>query len=387
MSSYGPPILGSGVLGRLARPRNRLLTRTQYRLLDFFDTLPPALARAYSAMARRLVGGYLYSIKVELNEACTLRCKMCYVPGDRHELEFGLVKSLLDQVKGLGVRIELLGGEPLEYKSIADLVCYAKFVTGSPLVSLYTNGLDASPEMSAQLKSAGLDAAIVSLISHRPEVHDDFTGVPGSWQRTRQGILNLRSAGVKVYTFSAIHCYNAPDYQEIDRFVRSGLDARALFYQYIPQVPNDPLMIPPRTWHDIKHWVLYDANPVHMDLVRKFFMLTGNACSGGNFVLTVKADGSVQPCPFVSDLPLGNIRETDIWTIYRNRYRNTALAELKQVPEECRDCSYSSVCGGGCRAGNRVLFGSYARRDPRCLGPWHEPIDKRAVTDHVPCFF
>jgi radical SAM protein with 4Fe4S-binding SPASM domain len=133
--------------------------------------------------------------------------------------------------------------------------------------------------------------------------------------------------------------------------------------------------------------VLAEQNPGHAEFIRKFFMLTGNACSGGNFVLTVKADGTVQPCPFVSDLPLGSIHERDIWSIYRSRYRNTALGGLKRLPEECRPCSYRSVCAGGCRAGNPRLGGRYEERDFRCLGPWSEPIAKSRVTDRLPCFF
>jgi radical SAM protein with 4Fe4S-binding SPASM domain len=116
-------------------------------------------------------------------------------------------------------------------------------------------------------------------------------------------------------------------------------------------------------------------------------MLSGNACSGGNFVFTVKVDGSVQPCPFIDNMPLGNIGQDSIWKIFRSRFRNKELVEFKSTPEECRGCSYESVCGGGCKAGNDKHFGQYNCKDLRCLGPFSEVRDKEEVMADIPTFF
>jgi radical SAM protein with 4Fe4S-binding SPASM domain len=387
MTGYGPPVLANGILVPVGRVQNRFITGTQNQLLDFFGRLPDWAARPFARSARRLVGGYLYSLKLEVNDYCNLACRMCYVRRGTRELSLPLIRSILDQIRGCGVRLEILGGEPLLHPEIVEIVRYARSEARLPFVSLYTNGMDATPALTRDLKRAGLDAAIVSLISHRPEVHDDFTGRAGSFDRTIAGIRNLTQAGVKVFTFTAVHRYNYQDYQAIYHFVKHELKVHALYYQYIPQIKDDPLFIEPTVWHRIKRWVLYEQNPKHMEFVRRFYALTGNACSGGNFVLTVKADGSVSPCPFISDLPLGDITKTDLWTIYRNRYQNTRLYSLKCLPEECRDCAYRSVCAGGCRAGNKVQFGSYARKDPRCLGPFLPPLRTEQIIDRVPSFF
>jgi radical SAM protein with 4Fe4S-binding SPASM domain len=180
---------------------------------------------------------------------------------------------------------------------------------------------------------------------------------------------------------------NAGHCRQINRLAKNDLDAHAIFYQYIPQVKDDPLLIPAGTWADVKHWALLEENPDHARFVRRFYEMTGNACSGGNFVLTVKVDGSVQPCPFVADIPLGNIADADIWTVYRGRFSNPALVEFKSTPEECEPCAYKSACAGGCRAGNKVLYGTYARRDSRCLGPHPGPYRSAELTDRAPSFF
>lgn len=389
MKSYGRQILTKGTLDILCKQKNWIINRIQYKILNFFGRFSAhsRFARWFSRTARKLIGGYIYSLKVEVNTTCTLKCKMCYVKGPGIDLPYETIIALLNQIKGYKIHLEILGGEPLLRKDICDIIDYAKKRAKVPFISLYTNGLWASPQVSASLKNAGLDAAIVSLISHKEKVHDEFCGLPGAWEKTVTGIQNLKNANLNVYTFTAIHALNYRDYKEIYRFAKNELQVSALFYQYIPQKKDDPLMIDPLEWRKIKHWLMYEKNREHADFVRKFYMISGNACSGGNFVLTVKADGSVQPCPFISDIPLGNIYRQDIWTIFKRRFQKTALAEFKSVPKECRVCSYESICGGGCKAGNRELFGRYDRKDHRCPGPYSGPIKDEKVIEQVPTFF
>jgi radical SAM protein with 4Fe4S-binding SPASM domain len=387
--SYGDQIIRSGLLDCCIKPKSWLIARLQYRILGLFErTLAiPALAGLLARIARRLAGGYLYSVKIEVTTACNLKCKMCYVKRSDTELSFKVISSLLDSLRGCGVRIEILGGEPLVRKDIVEIVKYAKIRCKSPFVSLYTNGILANGSMTDALASAGLDAAIVSLISDRPHVQDEFTGKHGSWDQTINGIRCFLDSGIKVYTFTAIHSLNCNDYRSIYNFVKNDIHAHALFYQYIPQQKDDPLMIDPLQWQKIKHWVLMEKNRSHMEFVRNFCMLTGNACSGGNFVLTVKADGIIQPCPFINDIPMGNIYKQDIWAIYADRFRVSGVMAFKKLPRECSSCSLKSMCGGGCRAGNQALYTTYDRKDPRCLGPYSFAPNTHDVMEYIPSFF
>jgi len=389
MISYGNQINKNALLDAFLKPKNWITTRWQYRILNHFGNLPDNsfYARCFSSMARKLVGAYIYSIKLEVNDHCELDCKMCYINKGNRQLPFALITQLLDQIKSYHIRLEILGGEPLLRQDITDIIHYAKSTGKVPFISLYTNGIHATSNLARKLKTAGLDAVIVTLISNQEQIHDAFTGQQGSWAKMIDGICQLKAAGLEVYTFTAVHRYNFQHYQDIYYYVKNELLVHALFYQYVPQHQHDDLVIDPRTWQQIKHWVLTEKNKSQQEFVTKFYMLTGNACSGGNFVLTVKVDGSVQPCPFMSDMPLGNIYQQDIWTIYKNRFRNQELVKFKSVPPECTGCSYHSVCGGGCKAGNKTVHGTYYCRDQRCLGPFYEPVKKQKVTDCVPTFF
>jgi len=387
--NYGGQIRRLGWLDVFSRVKNRIIIRRQYRILDRFKGMPFQSQRSmlFARIARRLVGGYIYSIKLEVNDYCNLKCKMCYVEMKKTDLPAGVIYSLLDQIRGFGIRLEILGGEPLMRSDIFEIIRYAKEKSGVPFISLYTNGTVVDRTMAEKLKDAGLDAILVTLVSHREDIHDEFTGTTGSWKETVKGINELEKAGVETYTFTTVHSYNKDHYRDIYRFAREDLNVHSLFYQYIPQHKDDPLLIDPRDWHEVKRWVLLETNREHMRFVRDFYVLTGNACSGGNFVFTVKADGNIQPCPFIYDIPLGNIKEEEIWKIFKNRFRNPALQEFKSLPEECRPCVYQSVCGGGCKAGNDKQHDRFNCMDMRCQGPFSEVREHEEIMADIPTFF
>ena len=368
------------------RLKTRLGLRWQGPILNVIDRLPvdSLTSRAYRQTLRRLVGPVLWSIKLEVNNDCNLSCKMCYAPKGNAVFPLEDIKRLLDDIARIGTRLEILGGEPLLREDLEEIIRYAKEKARLPQVILYTNATLADRERAARLRRAGLDAALVTFIScDEKEVHD----MGGSWNRTAEGIRHLKDAGIEVYTFTTVHAANTHRVKEIARFAREALGTHALFYQYIPQEKDDPLVPDNDQWAEVKRWVLYEKCPAHARFVRNFCTLSGSACSGGNFVFTVKVDGTVTPCPFISDIVLGKIKEQSIWEIVQNRFRVREFREFLSLPNECQDCSYADVCNGGCKAGNDVLFGRYDHKDIRCLGPWHEPIQATNVSDRLPCFF
>ncbi len=386
-TDYGPAITRPGLLDLFPRAKSRMVARAQAPILAGFGRLRTGsrASRLFARAARRLVGGFLYSIKVEVNDRCTQSCRICYIRKGQTELSLETINRLCRSIRACGVRIEILGGEPLLHPGLPEIIRAAKHLARSPYVTLYTNGILATDGLPARLKEAGLDGIIVSLMSQRADVHDSVTRSPGSWEAAVAGVRRLRESGLKVFTFTPIMSVNAADVPAIYDFVRDTLRASALFYQYIPRSEDDGLNISREEWRQAKRWV-QGRDAEHWDFVRRFDMLTGNSCSGGNFVLTVKADGSVQPCPFVDDVPMGSIYEDDIWTIYRRRFSDPRLVEFKTLPPECRTCSHRSVCGGGCRAAAQA-FGGYGRRDPKCLGPHAAPITEPGVLDCIPTFF
>jgi len=376
-------------LDAVPRLKTRLALRLRSPILESIDRLPvnSLRSRAFRQTLRHLVGGVLWSVKLEVNSACSLSCRMCYREKGREQLPMAQVKRLLDDIAGAGTRLEILGGEPLLREDLAEIIRYAKQEAKVPQVVLYTNALNAGRERAGELRAAGLDAALVTLISCDEKEHDAFVGADGAWQETLAGIDHLKEAGIAVYTFTAIHSANIHRAREIYAFVKETLGGHAVFYQYIPQRKDDPLVPDREKWEEVKRFILCETNPGHARFVREFCTLAGTACSGGYFVFTVKVDGTVTPCPFIADIRLGNIKEQSIWQIMRRRFDAEGFVEFQSLPAECRGCTYADICNGGCKAGNAVLFGRYDRRDHRCLGPWEKPPQESEVCDRLPCFF
>lgn len=369
--------------------KTRLGLSQQGAILAAIDRFPitSMRSRVLRNALRRLVGPVLWSVKIEVNNACDLSCRMCYAAKGSDLLPTDDIVRLLDDIAGTGTRVEILGGEPLMRGDIAEIIRYAKEKAHVPQVVLYTNARYAGPSRARKLTQAGLDIAIVNLISSDEEEHDAFVGKKGAWTETIAGIKHLMSVGVTVYTFTAIHSVNIGRVKEIHSFVKGTLGAHALFYQYIPQRIDDLLIPDRKSWAEIKNWILCEANSEHARFVRNFCTLAGTSCSGGDFVFTVKVDGTVSPCPFISDIPLGSIKEDSIWKIIRDRFENDRFLEFRSLPGECQHCTYASVCNGGCKAGNIMLFGHYDHKDNRCVGPWTEPFVEDKFSDRLPSFF
>ncbi len=387
--SHARPTFRRTPLDRVPRWKTRIALRRQAMILNVVDRLPLRSRRSllFCHTLRRLVGGVLWSVKLEVNNTCDLSCRMCYANKGGDALSRDTIERLLNDLAGAGTRLEILGGEPLLRADLDEIILYAKDEACIPQVVLYTSAYHADSARVEKLRAAGLDIAIVNLVSCREDEHDAFVGVGGAWKRTIAGIERFKQAGIETYTFTAVHTANINRIREIYRFVKHALGVHALFYQYIPQRKND-LLIPDREeWAEVKHFVLCEANPSHARFVRDFCALAGTACSGGYFVFTVKVDGTVTPCPFISDIVLGNIEQDSIWNIMRNRFLVDRFVEFQSLPAECRTCAYADMCNGGCKAGNAVLFDTYAHMDNRCLGPWDKPPDKAEAADCLPCFF
>ena len=270
---------------------------------------------------------------------------------------------MLRQFDRVPIRLDLLGGEPLLREDIFEIVRYAKSNTAIQEIVLYTNGTLATKSLTKNLFDAGLDKAIVTLVSLTPHKHDDFTKVPGSWNKTVSGINNFVKAGIKTYTFTALHAENIQDFNNIYEFVTDQLKVTPLFYQYIPQKSNDPLLAPLDLWNKAKHKVLCEYRPHHFDYIKEILTFCGRLCLGGYYSLSIKTDGTVTPSPFMYDVPLGNALMQNIWDIFARRFDSPEFCEFMQLPEECSNCSYKDFCGGGCKAGNKILFGSYTKKD------------------------
>jgi len=132
-------------------------------------------------------------VKIKLLYGCNLRCQMCnhWREARPGQLTTERLKEILTELAGLGCRkVHFTGGEPTLRSDLEELVAHA---SGAGLrVTLTSNGTLFTRERARRIVEAGLRGLNVSIDSPVPAVHDEIRGVPGAFERSLEGLKNLR---------------------------------------------------------------------------------------------------------------------------------------------------------------------------------------------------
>jgi MoaA/NifB/PqqE/SkfB family radical SAM enzyme len=141
------------------------------------------------------------TLSLNLTQRCNLDCRMClqYKKGNiqtdksvlryppEKEMDWPVLKDLVDQAGQMNCMIYLTGGEPFLHPQILKLAQYAKQT--NLYLSIVTNGLELVKH-AEELVGIGVDNITVSL--HGPEqVHDDIAGQKGVFQTATTGLAKL----------------------------------------------------------------------------------------------------------------------------------------------------------------------------------------------------
>src|SRR5271167_4735651 len=155
------------------------------------------------------------SVQVDLTYRCNERCVHCYLDHDDHgEMTTAEIKHLLKEMAEAGVFIlTLSGGEIFLRKDFFEILEYARALTFC--IKLKTNAVLIREAQAARLRDLGVESIQISIYSHRPEVHDAITKVPGSLRRSINAIRFLKSQGLKVVIANVLMTENMYDYQGV----------------------------------------------------------------------------------------------------------------------------------------------------------------------------
>ena len=102
------------------------------------------------------------------------------------------------------------GGELLLRKDFFELLGYARALGFD--VKLKTNASADRRAAAARIRELGVRQVQISIYSHRPEVHDAITKVPGSLDRTLAAIRFLKAQGLRVLIANVLMRQNVDDY-------------------------------------------------------------------------------------------------------------------------------------------------------------------------------
>ncbi|OGV52675.1 MAG: hypothetical protein A2X49_16520 [Lentisphaerae bacterium GWF2_52_8] len=331
-------------------------------------------------------GNRLLSLEIEPSTRCNYLCPYCYSAkgeGDAAELDFTLIESVLRQAAELGARrIVILGGEPLLYARLFDMIDLINSL--GMQAEIFSNGSLLTPEIASRLFSANVNLAL-KMNSLNSDVQERLSGVPAALDKAWAALANARAAGYPgekafLAVSSVISRANADGIVELWRYLREN-KITPYFETITPQgrakrEENSWLHLDPPEIREIFE-KLSEADRDYGFKWRPQPPLAGNRCLRHQYSCLVNSRGEVFPCVGI-DIAVGNVREQRLFDIIHD---SEIIQDLraKPVKEPCRSCEFSPSCYG-CRGGAYQLTGDWRAADPQC---WRN-FDKLPQIDVLP---
>ena len=323
------------------------------------------------------------SVQVDLTYRCTERCVHCYLDHDDHgEMTTAEIKHLLREMADAGVFIlTLSGGEIFLRKDFFELLEYARREL-TFCVKLKTNAIMIREREAARIRDLGVQSIQISIYSHRPEVHDAITLVPGSLKRSLDAIRFLKSQGRRVVMANVLMTHNIHDYNGVRALAEELGVESTLDPTITPMMDGDRSVLSLSVDQGMLHQVFRDKGLIGD--VEEFCAVKAppdeNAmenlpCSAGHTTCYVSPYGDVYPCvqfPYTT----GNVRQQrflDIWR-HSDRMNEVRAIRLKHLTN-CSSC----VHGGSCTRCPGLAF-----MEGNMRGPSTQDCEKSFVRTGVP---
>jgi radical SAM protein with 4Fe4S-binding SPASM domain len=300
---------------------------------------------------RALRLGVPFSVQIDLTYRCNEQCVHCYLDHDDHgEMTTAEIKRLLAEMADAGVFIlTLSGGEIFMRKDLFEILECARAHTF--VIKLKTNAVLIREAQAARLRDLGVQQIQVSIYSHRAEVHDAITKVPGSLRRSINAIRFLRSQGLKVVMANVLMTENMQDYQGV-RALAEELGAEyTLDPTVTPMMDGDRSILKLNAGETALRNLFRDES--YVGNVEEFCApppapdeasMDSLPCSAGHTACYVSPYGEFYPC-VQFPLSCGNVRQQRFIDIWRN---SEQLKEVRSIRlrdlSSCSQCSHGSTC-------------------------------------------
>lgn len=300
---------------------------------------------------RALNLGIPLSVHLDITYRCNERCVHCYLDHDDHgEMTTAEIFHVLTQLSEAGVFFLVLsGGEVLMRRDFFEIVERARQLLFN--VKVKTNGVMIREKEAARLRQLGVEQIQISVYSHRPEVHDAITKLPGSLKRTIRAIRFLKSQGLKVTIANVLMTGNLYD----DTGVIALAKELGVFYTVdptiTPKMDGDKsilaLRIPGSELKQIFHREELVGNveafcappPATGEDVMESY-----PCSAGHTACYISPYGDVFPC-VQFPLPSGNVRRQKFLDIWRH---SPQLNDVRSIRAKdltvCSGCDHVGTC-------------------------------------------
>jgi 12,18-didecarboxysiroheme deacetylase len=339
-----------------------------------------------------------------MTRRCNLKCVHCYAkavdPEGRDEISTEQGKDIIKDLADYGAPVMLFsGGEPLVRKDLPELARFA--VENGMRAVISTNGTLITRDKARELKDIGLSYVGISLDGAK-EVHDKFRGVPGSFDKAMQGVVNCQEEGLKVGLRFTINKRNQQEVPKIFNILREYDVPRVCFYHLVYSGRGSELIkedLDHRETRDMVDLILDETRALYDDGLEKEVLTVDNHADGpytylrlknedpgraedvmellkwnegnssGRGIGCISWDGKVHPDQFWRQHVFGNVLErpfSEIWTDPDNEFLQKLKEKKEHVGGRCAECRYLDICAGNFRARAEAYYGDVWAQDPAC---------------------
>ncbi len=345
-----------------------------------------------------------FTIAWEVTRACAYACVHCRADAqhfrDPRELSTAEAKQLIERLAAFGNNPILIftGGDPMMRPDLFELIAYAN---ERGLRCSLTPTATALPtkERLEKAREAGIRRVALSLDAPRPEIHDEFRKVKGSWQRTMDTLHRAHDVGLSVQVNTTVAKHNIDILHEMVPFI---VEVGAVQWSVFFLVPTGRAMVEQMVtaeqhekvfnWlYDLAQTAPFDIKATAAPMYRRVAIERKRAQNRGEAVTFQSAgfqyaDGLDRPTKGVNDgvgflfishigeiqpsgfLPVtaGMVREHDVVDVYRNSQIFRDLRNPDKYKGVCGTCEFRHVCGGQ-RGRAYGVTGDYLESDPACI--------------------
>jgi len=295
--------------------------------------------------------GVPLSTHMDITWRCNERCVHCYLDHDgKGEMTTEEIKDVIRQLADVGTFfLTISGGEPLLRRDCFEILEYARSLRFN--VKLKTNAVMIGPKEAVRLRKLGIEQVQISVYSHRPEVHDAITKLPGSLRRTTDAIKHLKANNIKVSITNVLMQFNQRDALAVKHMAQELGVNFTIDPTITPMLNGDrsitKLGITLDELHDVMRTEEFVGDVAEFCAPVATVgsdVLDGYSCSAGHTLAYISPFGDVYPC-VQFPMPCGSVRKQSFREIW---YDSPAFSELRSVHvrdlHTCSQCSHTAYC-------------------------------------------
>lgn len=294
-------------------------------------------------------------IFIEITDKCNLNCSHCYggfARKNKNFINIDDINKIINEAINLEIyEFDITGGEPLLYPELEQLL--RKLYDSGMLVSIFTNLTVFNEKHLDIFKKYCVKKVITSIDSCYKEIHDNFRGSKGCFEKTMNSIEKLKTSSIELSINTMIGSHNIKYIDQMIAFLQ-GLklpfvldvitnEGRALSLNEDAKASSNAIKT-----------ILekYDTY-INEDMNFKY-------CGIGERFIYIKSDGNIYICPSLiyDEYKIGNIYNNfNLYKIWYKMEKMFGNLSCSYKNEKCKKCK------GGCRARALKHYGDISAVD------------------------